>query len=193
MISHSNDRGATWSKPKGVDPPASASTSQFQQMIAVNSEGVLGVFFYSTEGFPARDQFDVYFTASLDGGETFQPKARVSSETSRPLGQGNLRPGPFVSRDRGMVVINTISGIGRWPDGGDYIGMTADSDGAFHPFWTDGRSGTYHSIPARSGSRPGLPRRRPLSRRRRLPTALRSNSIRSSTTWKSAKCFFPCA
>jgi len=143
LLTHSNDRGATWSKPKPVDPGAPADASQFQQMVAVNPDGVLGVFFYSTEGFRERDKFDVYFTASLDGGQTFLPKARVSSQTSHPYGAGNLRPGPFVMKERGMTIVYTTSGISRWPDGGDYIGMAADSDGAFHPFWADGRSGTY--------------------------------------------------
>jgi BNR/Asp-box repeat len=142
-LSHSSDRGGTWSKPRPVDPGAPATSSQFQPMIAVNSDGILGVFFYSTEGFPDRKKFDVYFTASLDGGDTFLPKVRVSSESSSPFGAGNLRPGPIAQKDRGLAVIYTLSGLSRWPDGGDYIGLTADGAGAFHPFWTDGRSGTY--------------------------------------------------
>jgi hypothetical protein len=142
-LSHSSDRGGTWSKPRPVDAGAPATSSQFQPMIAVNPDGVLGIFFYSTEGFPDRKKFDVYFTASLDGGDTFLPKVRVSSESSSPFGAGNLRPGPIAQKDRGLVVIYTLSGLSRWPDGGDYIGLTADGDGAFHPFWTDGRSGTY--------------------------------------------------
>ena len=56
--------------------------------------------------------------------------ARVSSQTSHPFGEGNLRPGPFVQKDRGLTVVYTTSGLSRWPDGGDYIGLTADGDGA---------------------------------------------------------------
>ena len=142
-VTSSADRGATWTKPKLVDPSAPADASEFQQVIAVDPEGVLGVFYYSTEGFPTGDRFDAYFTASLDGGATFLPKVRVSSQTSHPFGEGNLRPGPFVSKERGLTIVYTTSGLSRWPDGGDYIGMTAGSDGVFHPFWADGRSGTY--------------------------------------------------
>ncbi len=142
-LSYSNDRGTTWSKPRPVDAAAPATASQFQPMIAVNPDGVLGVFFYSTEGFADRKKFDVYFTASLDGGNTFLPKVRVSSETSSPFGSGNLRPGPIAQKERGLAIIYTLSGLSRWPDGGDYIGFTADGDGAFHPFWADARSGTY--------------------------------------------------
>ncbi len=143
VLSWSGDRGKTWRTPKPLDTGAPAYASQFQPMIAVNPDGVLGVYWYDTEGFPSRDRFDISFTASVDGGETFLPKSRVSNETSNPFGSGNLRPGPFVSQDRGLVTASFVSGMSRWPNGGDYIGMTADADGTFHPFWTDARSGTY--------------------------------------------------
>jgi hypothetical protein len=130
-------------------------------MIAVNPDGVLGVYWYDTEGFPSRDRFDISFTASVDGGETFLPKTRVSSATSNPFGSGNLRPGPFVRTDRGLVTASFVSGMSRWPNGGDYIGMTADTDGIFHPFWTDGRSGTYQlytaAIRVLAGGQPATP------------------------------------
>ena len=143
VVTHSSDRGGTWSKPKPVDAAPPAYASQFQPMIAVNSDGVLGVFFYDTDGHPKRDQFDVSFAASVDGGETFLPKKRLSNDSSSPFGPGNVRPGPIVQTDRGMFTTYFVSGVSRWPDGGDYIGLTADSRGVFHPFWADARSGTY--------------------------------------------------
>jgi hypothetical protein len=143
VLTYSSDRGQTWTPPRPVDQAAPAYASQFQPMIAVNPEGVLGIYWYDTEGFPDRNRFDISFTASTDGAATFLPKRRVSNETSNPFGAGNLRPGPFVSFDRGMVTASFVSGMSRWPNGGDYIGMTAGRDGTFHPFWTDARSGTY--------------------------------------------------
>jgi len=143
VLTYSTDRGKTWSAPKPVDANPPSYASQFQPMIAVNSEGALGVFFYDTDGHPKRDSFDASFTVSLDGGQTFLPKKRVSSEASTPFGPGNLRPGPYVMSDRGMLITYYTSGVSRWPDGGDYIGLAADSDGVFHPFWSDARSGTY--------------------------------------------------
>jgi hypothetical protein len=161
VLSWSSDRGATWSKPKPLDPGAPAYASQFQPMIAVNPDGVLAVYWYDTEGFPSRDRFDISFTASVDGGETFFPKTRVSSATSNPFGSGNLRPGPFVRTDRGLVTASFVSGMSRWPNGGDYIGMTAGTDGIFHPFWTDGRTGTYQlytaAIRVLAGGQPTTP------------------------------------
>jgi hypothetical protein len=156
MLTSSADRGKTWTAPKPVDSGAPAYASQFQPMIAVNSDGVLGISFYSTEGYPSRDKFDVYFAASNDGGETLQPKKRVSSEASQPFGSGNLRPGPMVRNERGMVTVFFVSALSRWVNGGDYIGLTADSEGTFHPFWADGRTGTYqlYTAPIRVESGP---------------------------------------
>ena len=141
VLTRSSDRGKTWSKPRPVDPASEGS--QFQPVLDVNNEGTLGVFWYDTAGRPNRDGYDVYFAASIDGGETFLPKSRVSTETSAPVGNGNLRPGPFVSSDRGMVVADFLSGYSRWPNGGDYMGLTTDGDGLFHPFWSDARTGTF--------------------------------------------------
>jgi hypothetical protein len=151
MLTWSNDRGKNWVKPKLVDPGAPAYASQFQPMIAVDSKGTLGIMYYDTEGFPKRDQFLVSFTGSTDGGETLLPKKRLSSEVSQPFGSGNVRPGPFTTAERGMITADFVSGVSRWVDGGDYIGLTVSDDDVFHPFWADARSGTYqlYSAPVR--------------------------------------------
>ncbi len=36
-----------------------------------------------------------------------------------------------------------LSAATRWPGGGDYLGLTTDRDGIFHPFWADARTGTF--------------------------------------------------
>ena len=149
FVTYSSDRGTTWSKPRPLNAGAPPDASEYLPTLAVNTEGVVGLFYYDTKGFPNGDQSHVYFTASADGGETFLPPVRVSSEASRPFGSGNLRPGPFLSSDRGLLVIYTTSGLSRWKNGGDYIGMTADVDGAFHPLWADGRDGTYQLYTSR--------------------------------------------
>lgn len=151
MVSHSTDRGATWSEPVPVDTGA-PSASQFQPAIAVNRDGILGVAWYDTRSVEGEFGFHEYFSASLDGGETFLPPARVSSEASRPFGPGNLTltPTTFTTPgDSGAVRLVFLSPAGRWGNGGDYMGMTSSADGTFHPFWADARTGTYEIWTAR--------------------------------------------
>jgi hypothetical protein len=140
----SSDRGATWTAPRLVDAGAPAGASQFLPAVAVNPDGVVGIFWLDTRSSPRDDAYDGYFTASLDGGETFLPAVRVSSASSRPSGAGNLRPAMHPLRQRGdTLVMDFLTAFSRWRDAGDYIGLTASASGAFHAVWPDARSGTF--------------------------------------------------
>ena len=146
----SSDRGVSWSAPSMIDASAPASASQFLPAIAVNDSGVVGVMWLDTRASAAADAYDVYYSTSLDGGKTFLPAVRVSSETSRPAGPGNMRPGLGRLRYRGdTLVMDFLSGYSRWRDVGDYIGLTADAKGVFHPVWPDSRNGTFQLQTAR--------------------------------------------
>jgi hypothetical protein len=155
----SSDGGATWSVPRMIDAAAPASASQFLPAIAVNDSGVVGVMWLDTRASAADDAYDVFYSASLDGGETFLPAVRVSSETSRPAGPGNMRPGLGRLRySSDTLIMDFLSGYSRWRDVGDYIGLTADAAGIFHPVWPDSRNGTFQLQTARiellSGAQP---------------------------------------
>jgi hypothetical protein len=94
----------------------------------VNDRGVLASTWYETAQDDAgegckRGCFDEYFSASVDGGVTFLPPVRVSSQRSYRKWR--------------------LSTENRFGNGGDYMGLTADATGAFHPFWADSRSGTF--------------------------------------------------
>jgi hypothetical protein len=146
----SSDRGASWSAPTMVDAAAPPSASQFLPAIAVNDSGVVGVMWLDTRASAADDAYDVFYSTSLDGGKTFLPAVRVSSETSRPAGPGNLRPGLGRLRYSGdTLIMDFLSGYSRWRDVGDYIGLTADAKGVFHPVWPDSRNGTFQLQTAR--------------------------------------------
>src|SRR5688500_14132204 len=146
----SSDRGASWSAPVMVDASAPGSASQFLPAVAVNDSGVVGVMWLDTRASAADDAYDVYYSTSLDGGRTFLPAVRVSSETSRPAGPGNMRPGLGRLRYSGdTLVMDFLSGYSRWRDVGDYIGLTADAKGVFHPVWPDSRDGTFQLQTAR--------------------------------------------
>ena len=145
LISHSSDRGKTWSKPKVVSAGLSGVGDQFIQSIAVNNEGTVAVSWYDTCDTPVgKDDVLInrYFTASIDGGETFIPAVRVSSApTDRATVRRNL-----VGAKASGTVISFLNG-GWWL--GEYLGLTSDKEGTFHSFWIDGRTGSYQIWAAR--------------------------------------------
>src|SRR6266852_5346689 len=146
LFSYSRDRGKTWTeqKPISVDVPSDAY--QYQPMMTVNYKGILGVQWFDTHESKNQDHYDLYFTASVDGGESFLPPARVSTESSIPGGPGNLVPLPetavFRKTDESARFVFTSAFLSN-SNGGDYMGLIADADGIFHPFWADSRSGTF--------------------------------------------------
>lgn len=152
VLSISTDRGGSWSEPKPIDDAAPATSHQYLPGIAVNRDGVVGVSWYDTRHAAGPRGFDQYFTASVDGGATFLPSAKVSTESSNPLGAGNFAFTPLTFRtpsDSGASRLTFLSAVGRWGNGGDYTGLTADAEGAFHPFWADSRTGTFQAMTAR--------------------------------------------
>jgi hypothetical protein len=150
VFSWSRDQGRTWSKAKQVSQHSS-NASQFQPAIAVGLNGVIGVLWYDTRRSASGDAFDVYFSASTDGGDTFTPARRISSESSRPRTAGNLVPTTGTEEDVAKqslsLRLSTMFSYRR--EGGDYIGLATDALGAFHPWWPDSRTGTYHVWTAR--------------------------------------------
>ena len=98
--------------------------------MAVNKDGIVGVVWYDgrNDPSPIKGSFrcqDIYFTASLDGGETFLPEVKVSTKRSCPVSPQNVQTAL------------------RFPAGGEYIGMSATPDGSFRILWSDNRAGTY--------------------------------------------------
>jgi hypothetical protein len=159
LFSSSSDRGKSWTTVKEVSPGQAADTSQFMPKIEVNRGGVLGIMWYDTRDVTDRSGYDLYFTASLDGGETFLPPTRVSSQSSFPAGAGNIRPSAYgqeKSPDDDSLAVEFLSGWSRWPNGGDYMGMTSDIHNVFHPLWADARSGVFqiYTCPITVGAEP---------------------------------------
>src|SRR5882724_3057900 len=91
--SYSTDKGKTWSAPREVGAPK-ADTNQFRPAMAVTNQGVLGISWFDTRGTDGDRQYNEFFTASTDGGDTFLPPARISSQSSSLDAAGNivLRP-----------------------------------------------------------------------------------------------------
>jgi hypothetical protein len=148
LFSYSSDRGGRWSEPVPVDASVPPEAYQFQSVVAVNKDGVVGVSWYDTRNSTDASSFDEYFAASVDGGRSFLPSVRVSSASSTFRGAGNLRVDPLIFEHKDETYLSLISAVSRWPSGGDYMGLTADRDGVFHPLWADARSGTFQAYTA---------------------------------------------
>ncbi len=142
---YSSDRGKTWSDPRILDAASASDSEQYQVSLAVNRQGILGVTWFDNRNAPGETQYNQFFMASIDGGETFTDPVQVSAEPSVPYGAGNQEIFAMVYRssaDSPMVYFQSADT--RWPDGGDYMGLTADAKGVFHPFWIDARNETFH-------------------------------------------------
>ncbi|MDX1555622.1 MAG: sialidase family protein [Xanthomonadales bacterium] len=125
-LSRSHDGGETWTEPLDILHSKSAASRYARTpMLAVNREGVLAAAWYDRSDDPDRQCQDTYVTYSADGGDTFAPAVRVSTEQSCPN-----------TPENGRVAQS-------WPMGGDYGSLTAAADGAFHLLWADSRTGRF--------------------------------------------------
>ena len=148
FLSYSKDRGKTWSEPKAVDS-GSPAAMQYQPSIAVNKDGIVAVTWFDTRNATDQWRYDQYMAISTDGGETFQPSVRLSSDSSVPDGDGNQALIPSAISMQGRLLLSFTSAYSRWPNGGDYMGLVADKEGDFQSFWADSRTGTFQAMTSR--------------------------------------------
>ncbi len=120
LFTQSSDRGLHWSTPKAIDGVDAASGDDFMPQVAVNKDGIVGAQWYDRRENPDNKGYYVRFTASRDGGETWLPSVRVSTE-------------PNVAPEKPAAGFSLT--------GGDTAGITADSQGVFHAAWIDNRTG----------------------------------------------------
>jgi hypothetical protein len=121
LFSSSMDHGRTWTPPTVVgndseDHGANDRANNFMPAIAVNASGIVGVSWYDRRDNPDNVGYYVRFSASIDGGRTWLPSARVS--TAAHVASDDTRK-----------------------NSGDTAGLAADADGVFHPVWIDNRTG----------------------------------------------------
>ncbi len=146
-VIHSSDNGKTWSKPVTVADDT-GPVEDANPTIAVNNREVVGVTWNDRRAHK-DDCYDLYFSASLDGGETFLPNVSTGRKPTCPLAPGNWKPRAEISAypktEEGLSVegqgLNVLMISTRFPGGGDTQGLDSDSDGVFHAAWIDGSSG----------------------------------------------------
>lgn len=120
------DGPGPWVEPRRVDRTSGEPDGRDHvrtPVVAVGPEGTLAVTWYDRRHDPEDACQDVYFTASIDGGETFADPLRLSEETSCPDASGN-----------GSLAES-------WPALGDYGALVPLPGRQFLVIWPDSRSG----------------------------------------------------
>ena len=147
MVSYSADRGQTWSSPRAVDdtrewPGEVPGPDAIQPAIAVNNRGVVGVSWYDRRDNPDDIGYYVRFSASLDGGDTWLPSIRVSTEPSQFNKAEDWQVGAQIAQRAGHNDTFSVDvRSNRWLEGGHTAGLAADVNGVFHAVWIDNHSG----------------------------------------------------
>ncbi len=144
FISHSDDKGLTWSTPVPVAPAEPATgVKRIWPVVSVEPGGSIDVVYYESQEMPtssnptctvrvatlangkavrrtgpANSLVDTFWAQSLDGGATFSAPVKVTTATSNwCTAVSNIRP-----------------------NFGDYIGSASGGNRVF-PVWADGRNG----------------------------------------------------
>ena len=126
LYAYSDDRGATWSTPASVGDQLSIDADRFNHWLSVDPvTGGVNVSFYDTRNDTTGERFqtDVYLASSSDGGVTFAPNVRVTTQSSNEHDCDGTFP---------------CQGINYGNQQGDYEGL-ASFGGVSHPVWTDSR------------------------------------------------------
>ena len=140
LESHSSDKGKTWSKPQIVNddqPTMGDGPDDFMPVVAVNRSGIAAVMWYDRRDNSDGFGYSVRISASLDGGETWQPSARVSAVPETSDTESWTIMGR-VFRGGGSLTLDLRRY--EWITGGHTAGLAADANGVFHPFWVDKRT-----------------------------------------------------
>lgn len=129
FVSHSDDKGSTWSAPVTATDQLGVAVDRFYNWISIDpTNGVVNISFYDTRndttGF--RYMTDTYLSRSTDGGASFGANVRVSTVSSNEHDCNGIFP---------------CASINYGNQQGDYEGLVAYG-GVAHPIWTDSRRNT---------------------------------------------------
>lgn len=121
FLSTSSDQGKTWSIPTTVDQDSGAGINHFQPALAIAPNGIVSLSYFDTSVDPKHMLIDVFLAQSRDGGQTFAPAVRVTTQS-----WDSSIDEPIDDNGQGFI--------------GDYQGIAAN-DHFVYPFWNDTRTG----------------------------------------------------
>ncbi len=120
LMTVSHDAGATWTEPTRVhDDAPESGFDQFMPAVNVGPDGTADVVWYDRRDDPNNHLFDLYYTYSTDGGQTWAENLRVSESSSDEQ---------YSHHQNGMIFM------------GDYIDIDS-THGHAYPVWVDTRNG----------------------------------------------------
>lgn len=144
LFTKSDDEGRHWTAPRPILTTSDPKDAQYQVTLAVNGDGVLGVAYLQYSH--ATGGVTEMFTDSTDGGATFSQPVPIQSNPASLGFPPSSTYNPIFSRlpatsFKGDVMVGFTNPALRFPSGGDYVDMAVDRNGAFHPIWSDARTG----------------------------------------------------
>lgn len=123
FITRSTDGGAIWSTPLKLNDD-STTADQFFPFVTVAPNGTVLAMWYDRRNDPTNTEFDVYMAASTNGGTTFGPNVRVTSQSS-PLVKTlfSFDPGvaPCYMGDYNYATADPTSFYLTWGDNRDFV------------------------------------------------------------------------
>src|SRR5436309_1708007 len=128
VLAFSDDAGSSWSVPASVGHQV-PGTDRFNHWLSVDpASGDVTVSYYDTQNDVTGERFmtDTYLSRSTDGGATWLPDVRVTTQTSDEHDCAGVFP---------------CASINYGNQQGDYEGLVTFR-GVSHPVWTDSRRNT---------------------------------------------------
>ena len=82
QVAYSRDQGATWNTVTPHSIVDQDTVDRYHPWLAVGQDGTVHLVFYDTRRSPNRAGVDLFYCSSLDGGQTFSPPLRLTTEVS---------------------------------------------------------------------------------------------------------------
>lgn len=127
FVRSSDDRGRSWAPALRINDDAPRNGShQYLPALSIGPRGRIDAIFYDRRDDPGNIKNNVYYTFSLDRGQTFAPNVRLTSKSSH-------------SRSGQRYLVPSAEGLVEF---GSRIALRSQDDGVLAA-WTDTRNATF--------------------------------------------------